>query len=68
MKPFNVGVIGIGDISDVYIDNLKTYDVVKVVACAGRDAEKARRKAESHGLQKGYSTPLAFPGVARGLG
>ena len=60
MKPFNVGVIGIGDISDVYIDNLKTYDVVKVVACAGRDAEKARRKAESHGLQKGYSTPQAL--------
>jgi predicted dehydrogenase len=57
MKPFNVGVIGIGDISDVYINNLKTYDVVKVVVCAGRDLEKARRKAEAHGLHKAYATP-----------
>jgi predicted dehydrogenase len=44
MKPFNVGVLGIGDISDVYISNLKSYDIVSVVACAGRDLEKARRK------------------------
>src|SRR5271168_1535851 len=57
MKPYNVGVIGIGDISDVYINNLKTYDVVNVVACAGRDLEKSRRKAEAHGLQKAYATP-----------
>ena len=57
MKPFNVGVIGIGDISDVYINNLKTYDVVRVVACAGRDHEKARRKADEHGLPKAYVTP-----------
>jgi predicted dehydrogenase len=57
MKPFNVGVIGIGDISDVYINNLKTYDVVNVVACAGRDLEKARRKAAAHGLPKAYATP-----------
>jgi hypothetical protein len=39
----------IGDISDVYIGNLKSYDIVSVVACAGRDLEKARRKAELHG-------------------
>src|SRR5208337_1538088 len=35
MKPINVGVLGIGDISDVYISNLKSYDIVSVVACAG---------------------------------
>ena len=57
MKPFNVGVIGIGDISDVYINNLKNYDVVNVVGCAGRDLEKARRKAEAHCLPKSYATP-----------
>jgi predicted dehydrogenase len=56
MKPFNVGVLGIGDISDVYISNLKTYDIVSVVGCAGRDLEKARRKAEAHGLPKAYAT------------
>ena len=56
MKPFNVGVLGIGDISDVYISNLTTYDIVSVVGCAGRDLEKARRKAEAHGLPKAYAT------------
>jgi predicted dehydrogenase len=56
MRPFNIGV-GIGDISDVYINNLKTYDVVNVVACAGRDLSKARRKAAAHGLSKAYATP-----------
>lgn len=56
MKPFKVGVLGIGDISDVYISNLKTYDIVSVVGCAGRDLEKSRRKAEAHGLPKAYGT------------
>lgn len=33
---FKVGVLGIGDISDVYFDNLKHYrDIVDVIACAG---------------------------------
>jgi predicted dehydrogenase len=31
-----------------------------VVACAGRDLEKARRKAEAHGLPKAYATPRAL--------
>ncbi len=60
MKPFNVGVLGIGDISDVYISHLKSYDIVSVVACAGRDLEKARRKAEAHGLPKAYATAAAL--------
>ena len=36
MKTFHVGVIGIGDISDVYIRNLQNYPIVRVLACAGR--------------------------------
>ena len=48
--------LGIGDISDVYLNNLKTYDVVRIAGCAGRDLEKARRKAEIHGLPRAYAT------------
>ena len=40
MKPFNVGVLGIGDISDVYISNLRSYDIVSVVACRGTRSRK----------------------------
>ncbi|MGJ9384799.1 Gfo/Idh/MocA family protein [Salipaludibacillus sp. CF4.18] len=56
MKKFNVGVIGIGDISDVYLDNLKKYDIVNVVACAGRSLDKAGKKAEQHAIPKAYAT------------
>lgn len=56
MKKFNIGVLGIGDISDVYFNNLKKYDIVNVVACAGRDLEKARKKANQHNIPKAYAT------------
>ena len=52
MKKFNVGVLGIGDISDVYIKNLKKYGIVNVVACAGRNLQKAEEKATAHAIAK----------------
>ena len=55
MKTFNVGVIGIGDISDVYIRNLQNYPIVKVLACAGRSLDKARAKALQHGIARFYA-------------
>jgi predicted dehydrogenase len=57
VRTFKVGVIGIGDISDVYIANLALYgDIVEVVACAGRDFGKARAKALQHGIPRAYAT------------
>lgn len=57
MKNFNVGVLGIGDISDVYINNLKQYHIVNVAACAGRNLQKAQDKAAAHAIAKAYATP-----------
>lgn len=54
MIKYRIGVIGIGDISDVYLENLKKYDIVEVVSCAARNQEKARKKAEQHGLLEYY--------------
>ena len=45
MRKLRVGVIGIGDISNVYLNNLKKYDAVEVVACASRGLEKAQRQS-----------------------
>ena len=57
MKAFNVGVLGIDDISDVYTRKSQIRrDIASIVACAGRDLEKARRKAEAHGMPKAYGT------------
>jgi predicted dehydrogenase len=56
MKKYNVGVLGIGDISDIYFNNLKKFDIVNVMACAGRDLNKAVEKAKQHTIQKAYAT------------
>jgi predicted dehydrogenase len=57
VRPFPVGVVGIGDISDAYLDNLKLYpDIVEVIGCAGRDLAKARRTADQHGLRRAHAT------------
>lgn len=57
MEVFKVGVVGIGDISDVDLANLQRFpDVVEVVGCAGRDLAKARAKAEQHGLARAYAS------------
>lgn len=55
MKSFNVGVIGIGDISDKYIANLKQFDVVHLIACASRGWEKAQAFADQFGIPRAYA-------------
>ena len=55
MDQYRIGIIGIGDISDVYLNNLKNYDIVKLVSCASRSLDKAQAKAEQHGIPEYYS-------------
>lgn len=67
MTVFRVGVVGLGDISDVYINNLKQYpQLVILEACAARSLDKAQAKADQHGFKKAYSSPselIADPDV-----
>ena len=56
MKAYKVGIIGIGDISDKYINNLKKYNIVEVHACASRGLDKARAVAEKFGIPGAYSS------------
>lgn len=57
MKVFKIGVIGLGDISNVYLTNLRKYpDEVELYACACRTPEKAREKAEKYGFKKAYAS------------
>lgn len=59
MEKLRIGVIGIGDISNVYLNNLKKYShIVEVVACASRGIEKAQRKAAEHGIPKAYASGM----------
>ncbi len=60
-----VGVIGTGYISSKYLEVMRTFDVLEVVACADLDPARAREKAAQYGVPKAYSTAelLADPKV-----
>ena len=64
---FGVGVVGTGDIFRVYVENLARYpDIVHVTGCAGRDPDRARRRAAETGLPRAYGSVdelLADPAV-----
>jgi len=64
MKPLGVGVIGCGNISEIYLKNLGAYPQTEVIAVADLDAEKARAKAEKHKvLQMPVDELLTSPSV-----
>ncbi len=57
MKRFKVGVLGCGDVSDIYIENCKTFPLLEIAACASLHPEKARKKRPN----------TQFPGPAGGM-
>ena len=65
-KIYQIGVIGLGDISAVYLNNLKLYDNVALLACAARHLEKAEAAAQRYGIPRAYANAaelLADPDV-----
>jgi predicted dehydrogenase len=51
-----VGIIGCGNISEIYLKNGKSlFENFEVVACADLDVERAQVKAAQHGIAKGCS-------------
>lgn len=61
MKVMKVGLIGIGDISNKYVDNLKQYPgIVTVWGCAARSLEKTKQRAAELGIPHVYESPDAL--------
>jgi predicted dehydrogenase len=52
MAPVKIGVIGCGNISDVYFESCKNFDSIEVVACADLLIERTKAKAKKHGIPK----------------
>lgn len=53
MKKVKVGVIGCGNISDIYLKNCtQTFDILEVAACADLIIERAQAKAEQYNIPK----------------
>ena len=52
----NVGIVGCGNISDIYFQNCKLFDVLRVVACADLVLDRARDKAQKFGIPRALTT------------
>ena len=64
-KPVKVGLIGCGNICNVYFKNCKTLEAVEIVACADLIPERAAAKAAEHGIPRACSVAelLADPEI-----
>ena len=49
-KPFRIGLIGTGRISDIYIQNCSKFDELEIVSCGSLDAEESKKKAQVYGI------------------
>ena len=45
MKPFRIGLIGTGRISDIYLKNFKAFEGVEISVCGSLNMEESRAKA-----------------------
>ena len=52
MEAVKVGIIGCGNISDVYLESSKKFESIEVVACADLIKARASAKAKKHELPK----------------
>lgn len=50
MDPVRIGVMGCGNISGIYFENLQKYTLTEVVAVADLDADRARATAQQRGV------------------
>ena len=50
-KQVNVGIIGCGKISEIYLKAAKSFPNIQIVACADIKQEVAKKKAKEHGIE-----------------
>lgn len=55
-NPLRIGVVGCGNISGIYFENLTKYRSTEVVACADLDIERAKAAADKYGVPNALST------------
>ena len=63
--PVGVGFVGVGVISDTYIENLKSFPDIEVLILGDLLTDRAASQAEKHGIAASGTTAdvLAHPGV-----
>jgi predicted dehydrogenase len=65
MRKVKVGIIGCGNISSIYFEAGKKFEVLDIVACADLDMERARASAEEFNVPKACTVEelLADPDI-----
>ncbi|MWC31016.1 Gfo/Idh/MocA family protein [Paenibacillus sp. MMS18-CY102] len=65
MAKARIGIIGCGNISNIYLTNLCRSEDVEVAACADADLDRAKERAAQHGVSKACSVEelLADPSI-----
>lgn len=65
MRKVKVGLIGCGNISDIYCKNMKKFNILDLVACADLIPERSESKAEKYDIPKACSVAelLADPEI-----
>ena len=66
MAKTKVGIIGCGNISGIYCQNLKRFENLELAACADIDVERAKARALEHQIPKACEVAelLADPSIA----
>lgn len=65
MSSVKIGVIGCGNISKIYLESGKIFEILDIAAVADLDVERAKAKAEEHGIARALSVAelLADPDI-----
>lgn len=65
MQPVKIGIVGCGNISGIYFQAGKTFEILDIVACADLIPERAQEKAKEHGVPKALTVEqlLADPEI-----
>jgi predicted dehydrogenase len=61
----NVGIVGCGNISGIYLEAGKKWDILNIIACADIDLPRAQAQAAKYGVPKasGVAELLADPSI-----
>ena len=55
MTPMKIGIVGCGNISNIYLEAGKKFDILDIVAVSDLDLARAQAKAQEHGIAKAVS-------------
>ncbi len=65
MRKIKIGIIGCGNISSIYMENIPTFEHLTLMACADLDVKRAQAQAEKFRIPKAYTVKelLADPEI-----